>query len=119
MEGVFPQAAERTGPDSQELDFNAEETTAFSAEIVGQADAVDRISLTVAVTAGTAEQTGVITGVFLERYASGSGAWAAAQVQQITLASEPAERRFRDCVVKVTGIPATDGLLATITVDHD
>lgn len=92
----------------------------FIGEVIGPAEAADRLSLTISITTETSEQAGTTTGLVLGRYASWSSDWAIEQVQ--TLDTDPnleASLRQGAVEVRLTGFVVGEEALVTITVDHD
>ncbi len=91
---------------------------AAMAEVIGPANAVESVTVTVAITDETGSAAGQLMAAMLLRYAPGSVDWVADTITAALLGQEPS-RRFDDRTVNVVGIPVSDGALMVITVDHD
>jgi hypothetical protein len=91
---------------------------AAMAEVIGPANAVESVSVTVAITGETASAAGQLMAATLVRYAPGSTDWVADNTRAALMGQEPS-RQFGDRTVNLVGIPISDGGLVVVTVDHD
>lgn len=90
-----------------------------SGEVIGPDEAIDRVSMIVAVTDASAEAAGQEMGVFLQEFAPESVSWVSDTLSGFSGTDLDEEKRFGDRTVHVQTISASDGNLVVVTVDHD
>jgi hypothetical protein len=92
-----------------------------TAEVIGPANAIDNVSLTVATDAEGAESAGTLVGGWLDRYApvGGRDFFASAFDKYDGSADLDESRDLGDRLLHIQTLTATDGVIVIVTIDHD